>query len=364
VSAPDSFILALNFFNSNIPGGHFDSAVPVVIDTAGNVWVANRDSVTKLTSNGRLAGNFNNANTPGANFFYPQAMAIDTSGNVWLTNGLLPDVIASVIKLTSSGHLVGNFAPDGANFRSLQDLAIGSTGNVWVTDASGGSVAELTSSGHLAGFFDNSNTPGANFDAPWSVAIDAAGNVWVANRLGFPGPSGSVTELTFGGDLAGNFSNLNTIGANFVFPSSVAIDTAGKVWVTNDSLDPFGSSVTKLTSIGALVGNFNYSNTPGANFDRPFGLNIDGAGNAWITNISSLTELTSSGALVANFNNTTISSGDDFLSSAIDAAGNVWVTIQGKVDQGVSEVIGAARPVRTPLVACLKQWPPHAVCLP
>ncbi|MGO9451900.1 MAG: hypothetical protein ACLQDV_12815 [Candidatus Binataceae bacterium] len=46
---------------------------------------------------------------------------------------------------------------------------------------------------------------------------------------------------------------------------------------------------------------------------------------------------------------------------AIDAAGNVWVANDGG---SVAEIVGLARPVLTPLVACLTQPTPQAVCLP
>ena len=77
--------------------------------------------------------------------------------------------------------------------------------------------------------------------------------------------------------------------------------------------------------------------------------------------------MTSSGALAGNF------AADDAVSTsatfdgpqgvAIDAAGDVWVT-NGDGAGSVAEIVGAARPVLTPLMACLNQKPPHAVCLP
>jgi DNA-binding beta-propeller fold protein YncE len=92
----------------------------------------------------------------------------------------------------------------------------------------------------------------------------------------------------------------------------VAIYSGGNVWVANNG----GGSVTELSSSGGLVGLFAPS---GANFIGPVGV-------------------------------------------ATDAGGNVWVANAG--GDSVSELVGLAKPVLTPLVACLKQSPPHAVCLP
>ena len=333
-AAPDGFEIALNFAPS---GANFNGPSGVAIDAAGDVWVLNYsgDSVTELTSSGGLAGNF----APrGANFNGPFAVAIDTASHVWVTN----DSGNSVTELTSSGALTGNFAPSGANFLEPEGLAIDAAGNVWMTNFFGDSVTELTSSGGLVGNFAPS---GADIFTPRGVAIDAVSHVWVANYS-----IDSVTELTSSGGLVGNFS---LSGAYNRAASGLAIDAAGNVWVTNFT----AKSVTELTSSGGLVGDFAPS---GANFKDPYSLAIDAAGHVWVANFSgdSVTELTSRGDLAGNF----APSGPNFNhphAVAIDAAGNVWVTTNS-----MAELIGAARPVLAPLVACLKQTPPHAVCLP
>ncbi len=282
----------------------------------------------------------------GASFHEPVGVAIDAGGNVWAAN-YLGD---SVTELSSSGGLAGNFAPSGANFNGPGFLAIDAGGNVWVTNpgnprGSGNSVTELTSGGGLVGNFAPS---GANFQDPLGVAIDAGGNVWVASNGG-----NSVTELSSSGGLVANFA---PIGPNFGGPHQVAIDAGDKAWVTNF----FGDSVTELSSSGGLVGNFAPS---GANFNRPYQVAIDSGGNVWVANNggNSVTELNSSGGLVGNF----APSGANFknpVGVATDAGGNVWVANAG--GDSVSELVGLAKPVLTPLVACLKQSPPHAVCLP
>jgi hypothetical protein len=126
-----------------------------------------------------------------------------------------------------------------------------------------------------------------------------------------------------------------------------------------------GNSVTELNYSGALFGNYNPTN---ANFNGPFAIAIDSGGNAWIANSAGayVTELTSSGELAGSFD-------IGFLGLqtgvAIDASGNVWLAIAGALfptpaPRFVVEIIGAAGPVLTPVEACLKRTPPHAVCKP
>jgi secreted PhoX family phosphatase len=73
-----------------------------------------------------------------------------------------------------------------------------------------GSAIELTSSGALVNIYDPA---GANFHSPEGIAIDEEGNVWIANTGTLE--NASVTELTSSGTLAGNYNNTNTSGANF-----------------------------------------------------------------------------------------------------------------------------------------------------
>jgi streptogramin lyase len=254
-----------------------------------------------------------------------------------------------------------NFAPSGANFNISESVAIDAVGDAWVTNEGGNSVTELNSSGGLAGNFNSSNASGANFDEPDFVAIDAAGDAWVTNFTG-----STVTELLAGcttsSCTADNFNSSNASGANFSEPTGVAIDAAGNVWVTNEDNNSVSELLAGCTTSSCTADNFNNSNTIGANFSLPIGVAIDANGNAWVANSvgDSVTELNSSGGLVGNF----APSGANFkgpIGVAIDAGGNIWVPNAGN---SVAEIVGAARPVLTPLVACLKQKTPHAVCLP
>jgi hypothetical protein len=65
-----------------------------------------------------------------------------------------------------------------------------------------------------------------------------------------------------------------------------------------------------------------------------------------------------------------MSNNNDYLTPrrvAIDSSGNLWVANLGGGPEGigsVTELVGAAAPVLTPMVACLRKTTPAAVCLP
>jgi streptogramin lyase len=354
-SGSDGFEIELNF----APAADFKNPENVAIDAAGNVWVPNSGdfSVTALTPSGGLLGNFTNTNTPGADFDGPNGVAIDTGGNVWM-----PNIVGnSVTELTSSGGLVGNFTPSGAAFSEPLGGAFDAAGNFWMTNQGGASVSELlagcTTSSCTADNFNNTNTSGANFGIPIGVAIDSAGHVWAANPA-----ASTLTALNNDGTLFGNFNNTNITGANFNGPRDVAIDAAGNVWVPNAI-----GSVTELLAGCATLSCTAHNFTPsGNNFNSPEDVAIDAAGNVWVTNVGGppfgVTELTSSGALAGDFDPNLGAGFSEPFGVAIDSAGDVWVTNES--GNSVTELIGVAKPVLTPLVACLKKATPHAVCLP
>jgi hypothetical protein len=90
--------------------------------------------------------------------------------------------------------------------------------------------------------------------------------------------------------------------------------------------------------------------------DATASIAIDGAGNAWITNIlGAVSEFSSAGAALSP--STGYTGGGLSLpdSIAIDGSGNAWISNVG--NNTVSELIGVATPVITPICAGLPATP-------
>jgi streptogramin lyase len=152
---------------------------------------------------------------------------------------------------------------------------------------------------------------GSDFSNPLAVAIDSASRVWVTNNT-----TNTVTALNNDGTLDGNF---NPSGSNFSSAAGIAIDNSDHVWVTNLA----GNSVTALNSDGSLFGNFAPA---GSFFEAPSGVAIDGSGHVWVSNEvgNTVTALNNAGTLFGNF----APGGSNFngpMDVAIDGAGVVWV---------------------------------------
>jgi hypothetical protein len=333
--------------------------------------------------------------------FWPLSVAIDGSGNVWATNfyyGTTPEEVlgGTLTEMSPGGVLLSNSWPPQYYYGAgLPGLAIDSEGDAWWTD---GGLYECSSSGTFLAPYPNGYT-GGGLISPLSVAIDSTGNIWAANNCwdgtcgpGVPSslgefsssgtpisPSGGFTDVNLSSpvslaiDPAGNvyvgngppywsFNLGNSTGAGIgKFDSSgastgyfageaayVAIDHAGNIWGAG------GDSLGEWNSSGTLLGSYSGGGLSGAS-----AIAIDGAGNVWVTNLNhaySVSEFSSSGTPISGASGFGVGLvymlGRDALYNpvtiAIDGSGNIWVG-NGE-DALLSEIVGAATPVVTPLV--------------
>src|SRR5438128_4021074 len=92
----------------------------------------------------------------------------------------------------------------------------------------------------------------SGFNGPAGVAVDSTGNVYVADfwnsTIRKVTPPGVVTTLA---GLAGNRGSANGTGsaARFAFPTGVAVDTNGNVYVA----DAGNSTIRKVTPAGPVT---------------------------------------------------------------------------------------------------------------
>jgi hypothetical protein len=359
-TAPDGWEIGVNYAPS---GASFSGPNALALDASGNVFVSNytgsigsTGSVSELTASSAYTSGSKFVPSAAA-FNQPQALALDSTGNVWIANCGFPcsgsGNNGSVGELTAgSSYSTGlNFAAAGAAFDAPIGIALDSSGNVFVANFDGvsggavGSVSELTAgSSYATGL--NFNPSGAALDAPDSIALDTSSNVWVANVS-------SLSELTNSSSY-GTGANFAPAGAVFSGPGSVTLDASNNVWAANFT----NATVSELTSASSYATGLNFAAAGGA-FNEPDSVALDGSGNAWVANagttgssFGTISELTaaSSYATGLNFSASGAAFGAPY-SVAIDASGNVWAA--NNSSNSVSELLGLAKPVTTPIQSCL-----------
>jgi hypothetical protein len=341
-SSPHDWSISLHYTN----GGGLTSSSTVgsfAIDVSGNVWITDTNAGSVIEWNPVGA-----AVSPSTGFSAGGGpLAIDASNNVWTSgNGAL-------YELSNLGDAYP-WSPFGGVTDGGGDMAIDAKSNLWITNSAG--VNEFTSLGQQL-----SPTVGYTNDGVTNVTalgIDSSNNVWLGNsdtannsiqyaEIGNPGG-----QLIYNGSL--------TYGSE-IYPG-VAADSAGKTWVVA------GDVVCKIPAYGGTEANLQSTcyqgggaNASGLYFETPRGLALDGGGTVWVASQG----LTGSSALPAgilplnvtlsDYTNakpyaaSSLSSGT--LRVAVDGAGNVWVLL---ADNTVTEYVGVATPVVTPLALELK----------
>ncbi|MDB5974742.1 MAG: repeat containing protein [Nevskia sp.] len=341
-AAPNDWTVAISF-----TGGALDQPKGLAVDATGTVWVANvvsdssvnsgLGSVVSLSPAGVQSTPFTDNNAMHG----PSAVAIDGSGNVWVANG--GSTTASGLGSTGASLSGSPFSLTTA-VRSPVGIAVDASGNVWAAARRNATV--LSAAGAYAPTSYVLPAPVGGFPpAVGGLALDDAGNVWLSD-------STNVAVLALSAaNPAQQLAGSPFKGGGLALPKALALDAAGNVWVPNSATFGASNGVTEL-----LNGSTGYSlvNFSGNGVYLPGGVAVDGAGNAWIANediagVNGVAVLNASGAPL---------SGTPYVADgallrqpanlAVDASGNVWVA--GSFGNNVVEVVGAAAPVKTPLI--------------
>lgn len=303
--------------NANGTGtaAQFNAPAGIAVDVSGNLYVADEQNhqIRKITTGGVVTvlagtGTSGYADGPAANaqFSYPTGVAIDGSGNLYVADRLNH----RIRKITAAGQvstLAGSGAPgtlDGtgtaAKFTSPQAIAIDLSGNLYVgqTDYDGMNIRKITPSGvvttvagsNQAGYINGAPLT-AKFFGPTGIAVTSTGNLYIADqnnhRIRFA-DFGAGQVSSFAGNGTNGFADGDVVNAQFKFPTGIAIDGLGNLYVTdlsNRRIRKINTSGTTIVSTIAGDGQAGLVNGPGASsrFEGPNGIAVDAQGNIFIS---------------------------------------------------------------------------------
>jgi streptogramin lyase len=285
---------------------------------------------TPLFSNALSAGTTGTAPTDTATTAINIAHnpGINVSGLLNLANNASPfqPIVTSVNDFT----LGVTFS--GGGISSPSTPAIDAAGNVWIPNSLGTSVTEISSAGaFLSGV---SGYTGGSISWPGTIAIDTSGDAWIQNFL-----NKSVTRLSSSGGVLGHYTG----GGMANGPNAIAVDAAGNAWIVTGNANglPAQGTVSVLSPSGTFhSGTKGYT---GGGLDASTAIAIDGAGNAWVTNVlGGMSKVTLAGTFPFGASGVVDPSIDSPSSVALDAEGNAWVLSSGELSGKPASVLKMA----------------------
>lgn len=279
----------------------FSEPFGLATDAAGNVYVADNlnNAIRKITPDGvvtTLAGGgaAGTADWTGtaARFHEPRGVAVDADGTIYVAdyeNETIRKITSAGVVTTLAGlpDTVGNADGTGAaaRFRGPNGVAVDATGTVYVADSGNRAIRKITT----AGVVTTLALSGSTLGDPRGIAVDGTGTIYVGDYRNH-----AVRTITSTGTvstLAGQLgrpgaSDGGATAASFHYPSGVAVDTSGAVYVADTENDTIrvvarGGAVTTLAG---LAGRTNSADGTGAaaRFEEPFATAVDLSGNVYV----------------------------------------------------------------------------------
>ncbi len=235
--------------------------------------------------------------TAAANLSSPYGVAVDAYGNVYVAD----TGNSQVVKFGVGGALPTTV---GAGLSFPSGVAVDAAGNVYIADTGNSRVVRVPVGGGAQ------TTVGSGFSYPSGVAVDPGGNIIVAdtnhNRVmlvqappsvsaptlimgGLSYPETAVYDPPTGGYLIADSGNnrvlsvngnqVSVVGSSFNYPSGVAVDNIGNIYVA----DSGNGQVVEVPWSGGT------QYAIGSGFGTPAALALDGNGNLYVADSSANT---------------------------------------------------------------------------
>ncbi len=353
----------------------------LALDSSGDVFVTDGSAIRRMTPVGTnwvvttIAGvGIGHGGMDGTNsvarFDGPQGIVADPAGNLFVADTVnnairkMTPLGTNWVVVTLAGSL-DRFVPgsaDGTNrvaqFNGPQGICLDANGNLFVADTRNNTIRKMAPSGTnwivttIAGLANNpGDADGSNsvarFNSPAAVLADTNGNLFVADfanntiRKMFTSGTNWVVTTVAGSTNGMGFSDGTNSNARFYWPSGLALDNKGQIFVADNG----NNTIRKMRLYGTnwvvttLAGSPTFSGAtdgvgPAATFTAPYGVTVDATGALMVSDNYNYTIRRGSVAAqlqIAAAGNQVVVSWPSALTNCVpqvssNLSGNNWVT--------------------------------------
>ncbi len=241
----------------------------------------------------------------------PQSVVRDAAGNLYVVTDagvvykITPGTTAPGVLTILAGNNTAGFSPNGtaaaqtltwepygAALNANNDLYYSDANNCVVREIVGGAVQTIAGTGACKHTGDNGPATSATLNNPQGIAFDAFGNLFIAdngnNVIRRIDANGTITTYAGDGTPGNSGDNGAATSAELNSPESVALDTAGNLFIADT-----GNNTVRRVDVGTKIittvagnGTQGFSGDGGAAtaamFSNPDGLAVDSTGNIYI----------------------------------------------------------------------------------
>lgn len=199
-------------------------------------------------------------------------------------HGLIALCLASAASVLGQTHVAswtataqGGLAPTG-----LALATEGGTQYLYACDQAGGRILKFnTSTGAVAAVLGGPGSGNGQFSQPYGIAVHSpSGDLYVAER-----GNNRIQRITNIGTHVVAWGTGGTGAGQFGEPIGVAVDSGGNVYVTenaNHRVQKFQVAQTGGVWTATPVATWGSSGSGNGQFNRPYGIAVDAAGNVWV----------------------------------------------------------------------------------
>jgi uncharacterized protein (TIGR03437 family) len=290
-------------------------------------------------------------------------VAIDPAGNVFIASSqyqvvLRLDAKTSILTLVAGNGTAGFSGDNGpatraqlnltSQFFGPAGLAVDSAGNLYIADesnlrvrkVSNGVITTVAGNGSLGPPTDNGLAVNAQFFLPISLAVDSAGNLYVADghHLVRRVSNGAITTVAGTGTFGSSGDNGPATSAQFL-PNGVAVDSSGTLYIADEA----NGRIRKVSN-GTITTVAGGGSSPGDNGPAtsaqvlPNAVAVDSTGNIYIADnfaqrirkVSNgvITTVAGGGSSLGDNGPATSAGLSDPLGVAVDSSGNLYIADQ------------------------------------